>query len=366
MTNIPFIELSRENAQYKEELLRAASEVFSTGRFILGQKVENLEREIASLIEVKHAVACGSGTDALYLALKALGVEDGDDVITTPFTFFATAAAIARAGARPVFADIDEETLNIDPDSVAARVTPRTRGVIPVHLFGYPAHLSALALIARKKEMFILEDAAQAIGARFKGRPVGSFGDASILSFYPTKNLGAPGDAGMALTDRADVAEKIRLLRNHGSPDAVTYGAIGICSRMDSLTAAVLSIKLPDLAKKNERRRKIARYYDGEFKNLPFKLPPAPNETCECIYHHYTLRSPQRDKIIEHLTSRGAGSGVYYKKTLNVQPCFKIYSPDKCPKAERAASEVFQLPIFPELTDAEVEAVAKAVKSFFA
>ncbi len=363
--NVPLFDLKRQTTEYRPALEKAISEILDNSQFLLGEKALELEEAVAGLMETAHGIACASGTDALFLALKALGTGSGDEVITTPFTFFATASAIARTGAKPVFADVDPDTLCLDPASAAGMITGNTKGILPVHLFGYPADMDAITKLAREKGLFVIEDAAQAIGTRYKDRAAGSFGDAAILSFYPTKNLGAIGDAGMVVTGRPEVAEKARLLRNHGTTDAVRYEELGVCSRMDALAAASLLVKLPDLEKKNARRREIAGAYNDAFRGLPLTTPPAGASGTVHIYHHYTLRTDKRDALREHLSREGIGSGVYYAEPLNVQPCFAPFEPAPCPEAGRAAWEVLQLPVFPELTDAECGAVRDAVISFF-
>lgn len=362
---VPFLDLKRQLSGVKDELEKGVLEVLESGGFILGEKVARLEEEMKKLTGAEHAVAVGSGTDALYIALRAFGVGEGDEVITTPFTFFASASAIARTGARPVFADIDAETLNIDPESVKERLSEKTRGIIPVHLFGYSAPMDELLEIAKDKGLFVLEDAAQAIGTLYKGIPAGSIGDAAIFSFYPTKNLGASGDAGMITAASVDVADKCRLLRNHGSKDAVTYGELGICSRMDAFQAASLLAKLPRLEEYNEGRRRVAAAYNKAFADLPVSTPTLGDAGTTHIFHHYTLRLDDRDALQEHLNGKEIGNGIYYRKPLNMQPCFEKFEPKACPVAEREAGRVLQLPVFPELTQEETGAVIDAVKGFF-
>lgn len=362
---IPFLNVTRQVQELRPELDAAIKGVLDSGQFLLGEKVTLIEENIADLMGAKYGVACACGTDAIFLALTTLGVGPGDEVITTPFTFIASVTSIARAGARPVFADIDPETLNISVESVARSVTDKTKAIIPVHLFGYAADMDPLLELASEKGVAVIEDAAQAIGTLYKGKPVGALGSAGILSFYPTKNIGAAGDAGMLLTNSVEVATQAKLIRNHGSTDAVEYPVIGICSRMDAMQAAVLLARLPRLEEKNNRRRAIAAVYNDRFASLPLVLPPAGDAETTNIYHHYTIRTNDREALLTHLREKGVGFGVYYSIPHNRQECFARFDPAECPVAEKAAREVVQLPVFPELTDDEVTTVADAVAGFF-
>lgn len=363
---IPAFDLSRQHARLLDELTEAARQVLASGQMILGERVRQLEQELARQAGVPHAIGVASGTDGLYLALKACGVKPGDEVVTTPFTFIATVTSIIRAGARPVLADVDPDTLNLDPDRAQAALTPRTRALLVVHLFGNPAPMDAFADLARRHGLALIEDMAQAIGASYGGRPVGSFGDAGVVSFYPTKNLGGCGDGGMVLTARPDVAERVSLLRLSGSrrrylcddPD-------GINSRLDELQAALLLVKLQRLDAFNRRRREIASLYRHLLEGLPV-VPLQETPGGMSVYHQFTIRAPRRDDLASWLAARGIGTAVYYPVPLHLQPAVRARCAPvgSLPVAERAAAEVLSLPMFPELTDPEVERVAAAVREF--
>jgi len=370
--SIPSFSLKRQNEALKEQLTRAFEELVEEGMFILGKNVKALEAEIAAYCGAKFGIGVASGSDALYLALLACGIGPGDEVITTPFTFFATAGSIARAGARPVFADIDPKTCNIDPEQVAAKITPRTKAILPVHLYGQPADLDPLLEIARAHGLKVIEDAAQAIGARYKGRPVGGIGDAGCISFFPTKNLGAFGDGGMVVTSDREIAERVRVLRVHGSSKKYYHDELGCNSRLDELQAAILRVKFTRLEAWAERRREIAALYNKLFaelqnaKDIEIKLPAEPGCACHA-YHQYTIQTGRRDELQAFLKERGVGSTVYYPLSMHLQPVFASlgYKQGDFPAAEAAARQVLSLPMFPELTNEEAQQVAEAVAGFF-
>ncbi len=359
---IPQIDLVRQHAALRGELLDAAARVLDSSRFILGPEGKALEGELAALCGARHGVGTGSGTDALLLALKALGVKPGDEVITSAFSFVASATTIMMAGATPVFVDIDPVTFNLDPARLEEAITPRTRAIVPVYLYGQPAAVDVVCELARARCVAVVADAAQAVGASFGGRLVASWGDVATLSFYPTKNLGGCGDGGMVLTARDDVAERIRLLRDHGAPRRYTHVELGFCSRLDELQAALLRVKVKRLPEWNERRRAIARRYTSALAGLPLGLP------VECrparhVYHQYTVRSAKREALAAALAGLGVGTTVHYPSTIPAQPMFSQPHADRdFPAATQAAAEVLSLPCFPELTDGEVDRVAEAVK----
>jgi dTDP-4-amino-4,6-dideoxygalactose transaminase len=371
---VALLDLTRQYAGIAEEVTAAMAAVVEEQRFILGPAVERFEREVEAYLGVDHAVGCASGTDAILLALRALGVERGDEVVTSPFTFFATAGAIHNVGACPVFADIEEDTFNLDPAAAAAARTERTRAVMPVHLFGQMADMSAFRDLADRAGIALVEDAAQAIGARQRtpdGRWIatGSLGDACAFSFFPSKNLGGFGDGGMVVTGREATAERLRKLRVHGGRQMYHHEEVGYNSRLDSLQAAVLSVKLPYLARWSEQRRENARYYDDALAGLPGLTTPVVRPENESIYNQYTVRvlDGRRDALAEHLAARGVGSAVYYPLPLHLQECFADlgYREGDFPEAERASREVLSLPIYPELEEAEREYVARSVRDFF-
>jgi dTDP-4-amino-4,6-dideoxygalactose transaminase len=348
---VPLLDLRAQHASIAEEIEAAALRVVRSGQFILGEEVESFEREIARQVGLTHAIGMSSGTDALLAALWALGVGPGDEVITTAMSFFATAGAIVRLGAKPVFADIDEH-FNLDPDSALARVTARTRAIIPVHLFGRPAEVAPLASAG----LPIVEDAAQALGVP----NLGKIARIVTLSFFPSKNLGAAGDAGMTLTNDAELADRLRLLRAHGSRPKYTHHIIGGNFRLDALQAAILRAKRPHLAKWNAHRRENVARYRELLANTPLTLP---EDVEGHIWHHFVVRAPRRDELRAHLSSREIETEVYYPRPLHQQPC--LHDESSLPNAERAAKEVLALPVHPELSEAQLEHVATSIKEFY-
>ena len=359
---IPQIDLKRQHEALRAELMDAAARVLDSCRFVLGPEGQGLERELADLCGARHGVGTGSGTDALLLALKAVGVGPGDEVITSAFSFVASATTIVMAGATPIYVDIEPDTFNLDPARVERAITSRTRAILPVYLYGQVAAMDALGDLARTRGLVIVADAAQAVGASYAGRPVAAWADATTLSFYPTKNLGACGDGGMVLTTRDDVAERVRLLRDHGAPRRYTHIELGACSRLDELQAALLRVKLKRLAGWNERRRAIARHYDTALAGLPLVLP-VERSPARHIYHQYTVRSAKREALAAALAGLGVGTSIHYPSTIPAQPLFSQPNADRdFPVATQAAAEVLCLPCFPELLDPEVDQVVDAIK----
>jgi len=358
---IPFLDLRRQHAALKGELLAAAERVLDSSHFVLGDEGKALEAELAQLCGARHAVGVGSGTDALRLALTALGVSRGDEVLTPAFSFVASATTIAMAGATPVFVDVDPDTLTMDPEAAARALTPRTKAVMPVHLYGHPAAIDRLATFARTRGLALLEDDAQAIGATWGDRPLGGWGDAACLSFYPTKNLGAGGDAGMVVTTRDDVAERVRRLRHHGDTGRYHHVELGYCTRLDEVQAAWLRVKLRRLGEWTERRRQIAARYHTGLAGLPLKLP-VERPGARHVYHLFTVRHAQRDALAKHLADAGVGTAVHYPRAVPDQPLFAADGERRWPEAYRAAREVLSLPCYPEMTDGEVEGVVEAVR----
>jgi len=362
---VPLLDLTRQYAAIEPQVKDAIDDVLSTQHFILGPKVKQLEDKIAAFCGAKYAVACASGSDALLLSLMALGVGYGDEVITTPFTFFATAGSVSRLGATPVFVDIDEETYNIDGDLIEAAVTDRTKAIIPVHLFGQCADMDWINSIAARHNLPVIEDAAQAIGALYNGRPAGSLATLGAFSFFPTKNLGAYGDGGIITTSDQDLYEKLSILRVHGSKPKYYHKVIGVNSRLDALQAAILLAKLPFLQEWNEARRSNASHYSGLLEGLPV-ITPTEDPDCRHIYNQYTIRLEHRDKLIEFLKEKGVGTEIYYPVPLHLQECYAGlgYAEGSLPVSEKAAREVVSLPIFPELTAEEREYVVKCITEF--
>ena len=361
---VPLLDISRAHEPLRDELLAAIAAVIDSGRFLHGPDVEQLERSVAQISGTEHAIACASGSDALLLALMALDIGAGDEVIVPSFTFFATASAVWRLGARPVFVDIDPKSMNIDPKAIAAVVTPRTKAVIPVHLFGRCADMDAIDALAKQHRLKVIEDAAQAIGAQFRSRPAGSIGDIACLSFYPTKNLGALGDAGMLTTRDPAIAKRLRLLAAHGMSPRYYHQLVGINSRLDSIQAAALNVKMKRLTEWTAARQQNAKNYDQLLRaaglDLLVRLPTSDPRDLH-VWNQYTVRIPggRRDAVRARLTEAGVGTEIYYPVPLHLQECFKGlgYAPGSLPHTEKAAREVLSLPIFPELTDEEQRTV---------
>ncbi len=368
--NIPLINLKDQFAPLRAEMLASLERIVDSQQFALGPEVKALEEEICAYSKVKHAIGCASGSDALLLALMALNVKAGDEVITAAFTFFATGGAIARLGARPVFVDIDPLTYTMDPQKVEAVISPRTRAIIPVHMYGQCADMNSLLEISERRGIPIIEDSAQAIGANDRGRPAGSMGRLGCFSFYPTKNLGAAGDAGMVTTNDDELAARLRALRVHGGLTEYHHAEIGINSRLDGMQAAVLRVKLPHLDDWARARREKAARYNQLFSQLelPFAVrTPAVRDAAEHVYHLYIVRVPtHRDAVMAHLTKHGIGTKVYYPVPLHLQQCFLYlgYKPGDLPQTESAALETFALPLYPELTDEQQQTVVETFKSF--
>ena len=368
---VPLLDLSAQFETVRNEILPPFLDAVESQRFIMGQPVRDLEDALAEYVGVAHAVGCASGTDALLLSLKTLALEPGDEVITTPFTFFATAGAIHNAGGRPVFVDIDPQTFNIDVKQTEAAITPRTRALVPVHLFGQMAPMEELLALASEHGFAVIEDAAQAIGARRemgdRWRMAGELGITGAFSFFPSKNLGGWGDGGLIVTRDADLAERLRRLRTHGGAKQYHHDEVGTNSRLDTLQAAVLLAKLPHLADWNAARRAHADIYTDAFDAIDSVVPPTTDPGNEHVYNQYTIRVPRRDELREYLSERGIGSAVYYPKSLHQQACFRHlgYADGQFPESERASFEVLSLPVYPELTAKQQNWVIDAVKEFY-
>jgi len=362
---VPMLNLAAQYEAVHAEVREAIDRVLESQAYILGPEVEALEQEIAELCGVPHAIGVSSGTDAILATLMALGIGPGDEVIVPTFTFFATAGCVARLGARPVFVDVLPETYNINPEAVEAAVTPRTKAIIPVHLYGQCARMDRVMAIADRHGLAVIEDAAQALGAAYDGRPAGSFGTAGTFSFYPTKNLSAMGEAGMIVTRDEALARKLRSIRDHGQNPRYYYHHIGGNFRLDGIQGAILRVKLKKLTDWNEARRRNADRYDRALKGTSI-VPPMTEARCRHVYHQYTVRSPRRDALQQHLAEAGVGSAVYYPLCLHQQPCFASlgYKEGDCPVAEQAAREVLSLPISPELTESQQDYVIEALQKF--
>ena len=366
--NVPLLDLQAQYRPLRDEILAAVSRVCDSQRFIMGPEIDGLERELSALIGVKHAIAVSSGTDALLLALMALDIKAGDEVITTTYSFFATAAEIVRVGARPVLVDIDPVTFNIDPAAVAAAITPRTKAILPVHLFGLSADLDSIMEAADRAGVPVIEDAAQAIGSSYKGRPAGAIGAFGCFSFYPSKNLGAFGDAGLLTTNDDRLAKRAKLLRTHGMQPKYYHHLVGGNFRMDALQAAVLRVKAPHLASWTEGRRANAARYLTLFRAAGLDAVILPVEPPEYrhIFNQFVIRTTERDALRRHLDERGIGSEIYYPVPFHLQPCFADlgYAPGAFPHAERAARESLAIPVYGELSSQQQDLVVSAVAEF--
>jgi dTDP-4-amino-4,6-dideoxygalactose transaminase len=367
---VPLVDLKAQFAPLRADVLEAITRVCDAQHFILGPEVEGLERELERFLGIPHAIGVSSGTDALLAALMSLGIGEGDEVVTTPFSFFATAGSIARLGARPVFVDIDRATFNIDADGIASKLTSKTKAIMPVHLFGQSADMAPIVDIAERTGVPIIEDAAQAIGACYRGRPVGGIGSVGCFSFFPTKNLGAFGDAGLVTTADGTLARKLRAIRQHGGEVKYRHETIGANFRLDALQAAILRVKLRHLNEWTAARQRNAERYEAMFRNaglvgtvtLPRRSPESTH-----IYNQFVIRVPERDRLRAHLQSSGIGSEVYYPTPLHLQPCFHDlgYRPGSLPVAETAANEALALPIYGELTEAQQSSVVDSIRHFF-
>jgi dTDP-4-amino-4,6-dideoxygalactose transaminase len=364
LMHIPLLDLKRQYSSIEKDIDLSIKRVLNSGQFILGTEVSSLEKEAAEYIGVKYAIGVASGTDALHLSLLACGVGKGDEVITTPFTFIATAEAVSYCGAKPVFADIDIDTYNINPAKIEAKITKKTKVIIPVHLYGRAADMGRIMEIAGKYKLKVIEDCAQSFGAEYKNKKTGGIGNAGAFSFFPSKNLGGYGDGGMIATDDSDIAEKVRMLRAHGSRQKYIHQVIGYNSRLDEIQAAILRIKLKKIDLWNEMRRKHAAIYNSLLKELSVKI--ADGKGREHIYHVYTIRIKRRDDCVKFLSENSISSAVHYPVTIPAQEAYKHlgYKESDLPNSYQAAREVISLPMFPEIEKIEIETVCDAIKRF--
>jgi dTDP-4-amino-4,6-dideoxygalactose transaminase len=365
--HVPLIDLKAQYDDIMDDIKEAMDKVLSSHRYILGPEVLAIEEEIASYCGVKRAIGCASGTDALVLSLKAFDILPGEEVITTPFTFFATAGSIHRVDGKPVFVDIDPRTFNIDPEKIEAAITEKTRVIIPVHLFGQICQMDKIMAIARKYKLKVIEDTAQAIGARFLGKPAGYFGDVATLSFFPSKNLGAMGDAGMCLTDDEELAEIINMLRTHGEHPRYIHKWVGLNSRLDTLQAAVLLVKLPHLEKWTKQRQENARYYYENMNDIPQVKLPYIHPQAESIFNQFTLLADRRDELLVYLRAHDIGCNIYYPKPLHMQECFSYLNHKKgdFPVTESVTKQVISIPIYSELSRVQQDYVIETIRNFY-
>jgi dTDP-4-amino-4,6-dideoxygalactose transaminase len=363
---IPFVDLKTQYETIAGEVDKALHNVVANADFILGKDVELFEQEFAGFCEAGHAIGVDSGTSALELALRAYGIGEGDEVITVSHTFIATVAAISYTGARPVLVDIDQDTYNINPSQIEKAITSRTKAIIPVHLYGQASDVDAVLEVARKHDLIVIEDACQAHGARYRGKPVGALGDVGCFSFYPGKNLGAYGDAGMVVTNSREVAERIRLLRNYGQPEKYQHAIMGYNRRLDSLQAAVLRVKLRHLDQWNASRRHAASLYDELLKDVDSIRTPYAAEESSHVYHLYVIQHPQRDGLLSYMREQGVHGGLHYPTPVHLQPCYENLGmrSGSLPVTEALSSRVISLPMYAEITDEQIEYVCDRIRSF--
>lgn len=367
MDSIPFVDLKIQYQQLKHKIDAAIGRVLDRAQFIVGPEVERFEKRFANFCQTKYAVGVSSGTAALHLSLLALDIGSGDEVITVPNSFFATTEAILLVGARPVFVDVDPETQLIDILKIESAITKRTRAILPVHLFGQMADMKRLVKVAKKHQLAVIEDACQAHGASLGGRPAGSWGDIAAFSFYPSKNLDALGDAGAVVTNRRELAERVRLLRDHGSPEKYLHNLVGHTLRINELNAAVLNVKIDHLSSRNKKRRTHADLYNELLSDLPLTLPPR-LDSGRSIFHLYVIRTKNRDSLARFLAKEGIATGIHYPIPIHLQKAVAHlgYRTGDFPVAENLAKEVLSLPMYPELEPKQVEKVAECVSRFFA
>ena len=364
---IPLADLKAQYLSIKNDIDEAIWRTIENTQFILGPEVKALERNIASYIGVKHAVGVASGTDALLISLMACGIGPGDEVITTPFTFIATSETINRCGAVPVFIDIDPETFNINTTKIESKINRKTRAILPVHLYGQTAQMDDILHLARKYNLKVVEDCAQAFGAAYRGKKVGSIGDVGCFSFFPSKLLGAYGDGGMVVTDDGKIAETAEMVRNHGGKDKYFVTVHGFNSRLDSLHAAILQVKLKYIDEWIDKRRQQARLYFELFNTIRGIHVPEVASGSYHVFNYYTIRATERDKLQKHLNSKGIATAIYYPLPLHLQEIYKPlgYKVGSFPESERAAKEVLSLPMYPELEDKDIEYIAEQIGSFY-
>lgn len=363
---VPLLDLVKQYRSIEAEIKAAVDDVLSSGNYIMGKHVADFEQKMADYCNVKYAIGVANGTDALLLVLDALGIGPGDEVITTPFTFFASAEVVSQLGAKPVFIDIDPKTYNFDVSKLEAAITPNTKAIIPVHIFGQPVDMDEVLALAKKYNLYVVEDACQAIGSKYKEQKIGSLGVAGCFSFFPTKNLGGYGDGGMIVTNDEELAKKIKILRAHGSNPKYYHSMIGYNSRLDSLQAAMLNVKLAYIDQWNAARRQKAAVYNEALKGLPIQVP-FEKENRYAVYHLYIIQTDLRDELMYFLQEKGISSGVYYPVPLHLQEVYKDlgYDRESLIESEKAAKGTMALPLYPEMTEEEQQYVISVVREFF-
>jgi dTDP-4-amino-4,6-dideoxygalactose transaminase len=364
---IHMVDVVGQYQKIKPDVDAAIHKVLDSGQFVLGKEVGEFECQIAGYLGVRYAVGCASGTDALQVAMMALGIGPGDEIITTPFTFVATTETIVLLGAKPVYVDIDPKTFNIDPGQIERAITSKTKAIIPVHLYGQSADMDPIMGIAKKHSLRVIEDAAQAMGASYKGKKVCSFGDIGCISFFPSKNLGAFGDAGMVVTNNGDLGERMKMIILHGSKEKYYHEILGVNSRLDTLQATILSVKLHYLEQWNSARQHFARRYDELLRGTPVRVSYV-SPTCQHIFHQYTIRAPKRDALAAHLREKGIPHAIYYPVPLHLQKAFSVAGNKRgdFPITEQASDEVLSLPMHTELTEEQLAYITGAIKEYYA
>ena len=364
---VPLLDLNPQNGLVFKAIKKEFDKLFSTNQYILGPQVKEFEKDICKFLDVKNAIACSSGTDALILALKALDIKQGDEVITTPFTFFATASAIARIGAKPVFTDIKEYTFNIDPSKIENAITDKTKAIIVVHLFGQPAEMDKIMDVAKNHNLKVIEDNAQGIGAKYKGEFAGTIGDIGTLSFFPSKNLGAMGDAGMCITNNEQLAERLYHLRVHGENPKYYHHEIGLNARMDTMQAIVLKEKLPYLKNWSDMRVKNAQFYYDNLSDLKEIALPHIHKNANSIYNQFTIKAQDRNNLMNYLRNNDVGCAIYYPMPLHLQDCFAdlSYKKGDFPISEKVAEEVLSIPVYSELNINQKQFVVDKIKEYY-
>jgi dTDP-4-amino-4,6-dideoxygalactose transaminase len=364
--NIQMVDLKRQYLNIKSEIDSAIQEVIDSTQFILGKKVAEFEKNASEYLGVKHAVGVANGTDALQIAMMALGIGKDDEVITTPFTFVATTETIVMLGAKPVYVDIDPETYNINPKKIKEKITDKTKAILPVHLYGNPAEMDEILSIAKEYNLFVIEDSAQGFGAEYKGKKVCSFGDVACISFFPSKNLGCYGDGGMVVTNNDEIHEKVRMIANHGSKVRYLHERLGMNSRLDALQAAILNVKLKYIDEWNNQRIQNANLYSERLKGLKQVVTPTFADYSKHIFHQYTIKVENRDELQKFLASKNIPTAIHYPIPLHLQPAFKGFADEgSLPLAEEAAKNVISLPMHPDLKVEEIDYITNSIKEFY-
>lgn len=364
--NIQMVDLKRQYQKIKTEIDQAIQEVLDSTQFILGKKVSDFEKNAAEYLGVKYTVGVANGTDALQISMMALGIGKDDEVITTPFTFVATTETIVMLGAKPVYVDIDPVSYNINVNKIREKITPRTKAILPVHLYGNPANMDEILSIAKEYNLYVIEDSAQGFGAEYKGKKVCSFGDVACISFFPSKNLGCYGDGGMVVTNNDELHERIRMIASHGSKVRYVHEILGMNSRLDALQAAILNVKLKYIDQWNNERIKNAQLYSEKLKNVSQVKTPTYESHSKHIFHQFTLRVENRDGLQKFLSEKGIPTAIHYPIPLHLQPAFRGFAEEgSLPEAEKAAKEVLSLPMHPDLTEDEINYISNSIKEFY-